>query len=142
MLGNNHLGNTCQLWTASGGVHALLLDIPFWQKNLIKKLQMKWSFTPGISQNCASSSWKLNIQYPRLMEIPQDFFLITPVNSILGPWNFHILFFNTPGSFMSSTPPLCFFSEIAHSHNYTEHFLSPISSFWVVNIMLQKFDTS
>ena len=35
--------------------------------------------------------------------------------------------------------PCPFFSEIAHSHSYTDSYIS--SFWWVVNILLQKFDT-
>ena len=36
-------------------------------------------------------------------------------------------------------PPVCFFSEIAHSRSYTDSYIS--SFWWVVNILLRKFDT-
>ena len=47
------------------------------------------------------------------MEIPHGFFLITPGNStlfLINSWNFTCYFFNTPGNYLSSTPPSCFFS--------------------------------
>ena len=50
------------------------------------------------------------------MEIPHDFFLITPKNSasfLIGTWNFHALFFQYPGNSISSISRLDF-SGIAH----------------------------
>ena len=62
----------------------------------------------------------------------------------LGPFNFHILLRNFIFSATPPPPPLptciyVFFSEIAHSHSYTDSYIS--SFWWVVNILLQKFDT-
>ena len=50
------------------------------------------------------------------MEIPHDFFLITPKNSasfLIGTWNFHALFFQYPGNSIFSISRLDF-SGIAH----------------------------
>ena len=59
--------------------------------------------------NCVTSlrnfkyTYSLHIK-PRLLEIPHDFFLITPGNSMSG--NFTCYFFNIPGNSISSPPSL------------------------------------
>ena len=102
-----------------------------------KKFQTKWSFTPGISKTCVTALgnskayihdlWKF---YMIFIDHPCKFLCLVPGISIF--------YLEIPCPQSSPSPPVCFFSEKAHSHSCTD---SCISSFWwVVNIM-QKFDT-
>ena len=53
---------------------------------------------------------------PGLLEIPHDFFLITPGNSSLflsNPWKFHLLFLQYPQKFHILNPPVWVFPRIA-----------------------------
>ena len=88
-----------------------------------KKFQTKWSFIPGISKTCVTPLGNSNAY-------------------IQDSWKFHdqFLFLAAPGiSIFHSEIPWAFFSEIAHSHSYTDSYVS--SFWWVVNILLQKFYT-
>ena len=89
-----------------------------------------WNF-----RNLRYTPWKFQCLYLRLVEIPHDFFLMTPWNSLSWPLEFphfiqklHVLIY--------PFPTCMFFSEISHSHSYTDSYISRF--WWVVNIPLQK----
>ena len=89
-----------------------------------------WNF-----RNLCYTPWKFQCLYLRLVEIPHDFFLFTPVNSF--SWHplefpqffqkFHVLFF------------LKFSEKLVQTVTPTVIYIS--SFWWVVNILLQKFYT-
>ena len=89
-----------------------------------------WNF-----RNLSYTSWKFQCLYLGLVEIPHDFFLITPVNPFSWPplefphfiYKFHALFF------------LKFSEKLIHIVTLTVMYIS--SFWWVVNILLQKFYT-
>ena len=123
------------------------MEITFWQNERkfrfvtsLQEIPDKVKFHPWNFWNLCYTPWKFQGLYPRLVEIPHDFFLITPVNSFSWP-RIYTFYLENPCP-QPPPPPLHlydFFSEIAHSHSYTDSYIS--SFWWVVNILLQKFDT-
>ena len=112
-----------------GGVE----DMLFWQNpwrfrfvTLPRDIPDKMKLHPWNFQKLLYTLWKFQGLYPRLVEIIHDVFLSTLYILLLGPWNFHILFFQYPWKFHVLNPSLYFFSEIAHSSSYTDNFLSPV----------------
>ena len=94
--------------------------VTFWNKSLefqvfllcTWKFRTKQSFTLGNSAKLCYIVGKLREQKSRTLEIPHDFFLITPGNStsfLISPYNFYKLFLDTPGNSISSTPSVFFF---------------------------------
>ena len=84
----------------------------------------------SISKTCRNSAW---------------FFLDHPCKFLfLAPEISTICFFNTPGNSMSSTPLYVFFlKKVILAVKLTISYNLYISSFWwVVNILLRKFNTS
>ena len=73
------------------------------------KLQTKQSFTPRNSTKLCYTPQKFWGLKPRLLKIPLDFFLITPIN----PWKIHLLFLQYPWKFHILNP-VCYFSGIVH----------------------------
>ena len=71
-------------------------DIIFWKnlnsgENKLSPLK--------ILQNCVAPPWKSQVQKPRPMEIPHEFFFNTPGNSssfLIESWDFHMPFFQYP----------------------------------------------
>ena len=69
-----------------------------------------------IPQNFVWHHLQFQGQKPRSMEIPHEFFSITPRNStsfLIDPWNFHILFFKHSWKFHVFNPHVWVFSGIA-----------------------------
>ena len=131
--------------SGGGGVE----EIIFWQNhwnfrfvNLPQKIPDKMKLHPWNFWNLCYTLWKflgLYPLYPRLVEILHDFFIDHPCKFFfLAPW-ISTFYLEIPCS--QSPPPhlYVFFSEIAHSHSYTDSYIS--SFWWVVSIVLQKFDT-
>ena len=103
-----------------GGGEQFEDTVTFWNKSLefqvfllcTWKFRTKQSFTLGNSAKLCYVVGKLREQKSRTLEIPHDFFLITPGNStsfLINPYNFYKLFLDTPGNSISSTPPVFFF---------------------------------
>ena len=114
----------------------------FWQNHwkfmfvtLSQEIPDKMKLHPWNFQNLCYTPWKFQCLYLRLVEIPHDFFLFTPVNSF--SWHplefpqffqkFHVLFF------------LKFSEKLVQTVTPTVIYIS--SFWWVVNILLQKFYT-
>ena len=104
-----------------------------------------WNF-----QKLCSTPLKFQGLYLRLAENSTWFLFWSPLQiPFLGPWTFHILFFQFPKNSMSSTRPLplpgplyIFLSEIAHSCSYTDNFLShifPVSYEWYYSVVEIKY---
>ena len=82
--------------------------------------------TPGNSRQNRPSPLETpqNFVPPRPLEIPNDFFLMTPENStlfLINPGKPTCYFFNTPGNSISSTSPAWFFSGIANYQIISRH---------------------
>ena len=124
-----------------------------------KKFWAKWSFTPRISKNFITCTpWKFQVLYPRLMEAPHDFFVITPANSFYWSLEFPHFIFSIPLEIPCPQPthPVCFFFWNSPSTQLHWQFLFTyiyiyiyiyiyvwyISSYWVIIILFQKLDTS
>ena len=127
----------------SGGLRKYFFDKTTGNLGLLlypKKFQTKWSFTLGISKTCAALLGNSNAY----IKDSWKFHMIVSWSPLyipfLGPWNFHILFRNSMSS-VTSLPTCIYvlFSERAHSPSSTDNYIS--SFWWVVNILLQKFDT-
>ena len=72
----------------------------------------KMKLTPGNSTKLCYTYWNFQGQKPRPMEIPHDFFWITPVNSTsfcIDPRNFHILFIQYSWKFHVFNLLVCIF---------------------------------
>ena len=92
--------------------------------------------------NLCYTPWKFQGLYPRLVKIPHDFFLDHPCKFLFLAPGIFTFYLEIPCPQPLSTPPpllVYIFSQIAHSHSYTDSYISSFS--WVVNILLRKFDT-
>ena len=120
-------------------------EVIFWQNHwkfrfvtLPQEIPDKMELHPWNFQNLYYTPWIFQCLYLRLMEIPHDFFLITPVNSFslapgISTFYLEILCPQPPPS-----PPVCFFSEILiYAVTLTVYF----QFLRVVNILLRRFDT-
>ena len=68
--------------------------------------------TPGNSAKLRYTTGKFQGQKPRPLEIPHDFFLVTPGNStsfLINLWKFHMLFLWYPWKFHIFNPLPCLF---------------------------------
>ena len=108
-------------------------EIIFWQNHWKfrfvtspQKIPYKMKHHPWNFRNLCYTPWKFQGLYPRLVEMK-----FQGLNSTFS--------LDIPCPQSSPFPTVCFFSEIAHSHSYTDSYIS--SFWWVVNILLQKFDT-
>ena len=96
-------------------------------------------FTPRNSRQNEASP----LEFPKLVLHPLE--IPMPISKTRGnsTWFFldhpcKFLFLASPGiSTFYLEIPCPFFSEIAHSHSYTDSYIS--SFWWVVNILLQKY---
>ena len=82
------------------------------------KLQTKQAFTPTNSTKLCYILRKFQGLKPRPLEIPHDFFLITPENSallLIKTQKIHLLFLQYPLKFHILNPLYLFFSGIAQS---------------------------
>ena len=104
------------------------------QKNPDKMKLHPWNFW-----NLCYTLWKFLGLYPRLVEIPHDFFIDHPCKFLFLSPGISPFYLEIPCPQSPPSPPVPFFSEIAHSHSYTDSYIS--SFWWVVNILLQKFYT-
>ena len=77
-----------------------------------------------ISKTCANSTWFFIDQSCKFL------FLVPGISTF---------YLEIPCLQSPSSLPVCFFSEKAHSHNYSDSYIS--SFWWVVNILMQKCDT-
>ena len=69
----------------------------------------KQSFTPGNSAKLCYTPWRFQCQKPRPVEVPHEFFLISPRDSILfliNHWTFRMLFLQYPWGFHIFASPL------------------------------------
>ena len=110
---------------------------------LPQEISDKMKLHPWNFQKLFYTPWKFQGQYPRLVEIPDVFFLITPVISFSWP---HFIF-SIPLEIPCPLPPsthlpscMFFFSEITHSYSYTDNFfpqsfmqLIPHTAIWCEN---------
>ena len=111
-------------------------EIIFWQNH------WKFSFVTLPQEIPGKASL---LEFPKLVLHPLE--IPMPISKTCGnsTWFFldhpcKFLFLASPGiSTFYLEIPCPFFSEIAHSHSYTDSYIS--SFWWVVNILLQKFDT-
>ena len=96
----------------------------FWKKNpgifrlvtLPLEVPDKMKLIPGNSTKLCYTHWNFQGQKPRPMEIPHDFFWITPVISTsfcIDPRKFHILFIPVPLEISCPQSPVWIFSGIA-----------------------------
>ena len=122
-LGNNFLTNHCKF---------RFVTLP--QEILDKMKLHPWNF-----RNLCYTLWKFQGLYPRLTEIPLDFFLITPVNSFYWPLEFpHFIQKFHVISHPPHPPPSAFFlKQPIHT------VISPYSDEWLIFfcgnlILLQK----
>ena len=124
-------------------------EIIFWQNHwkfrfvtLPQKIPEEMKLHSWNFWNLCYTLWKflgLYPLYPRLVEILHDFFIDHPCKFFfLAPW-ISTFYLEIPCS--QSPPPhlYVFFLQIAHSHSYTNSYIS--SFWWVVSIVLQKFNT-
>ena len=92
----------------------------FWKKTpgifrfvtLPLEVSDKMKLIPGNSTKLCYTHCNFQGQNPRPIEIPYDFFWMTPVNAIsfcIDPKNFHILFIQYPWKFHVVNLPVCIF---------------------------------
>ena len=93
---------------------------------LLWKIKTKQGFIPTNSTKLCYTPQKFYCLKPRPLEIPHDFFLITPGNStlfLINPWKIHLLFLQSPYKVHMLNTPVCFFSDIAQWLSWYQFFI-------------------
>ena len=105
---------------------------------LPQEIPDKMKLHPWKFQNLCYTLCKIQGLYPRLVEIPHDFLFDHSCKFLFLAPGIYTFYFENPCPQPPPSPPVLFFFW-NHLHSYTDSYIS--SFWWVVNILLQKFDT-